>query len=62
MERQTHGSPLLKEKKMRQEKMLELCEKIAELMTKHGMKVFDLEYINELVEKTIERAEKECSY
>ena len=47
---------------MRQEKMLELCEKIAELMTKHGMKVFDLEYINELVEKTIERAEKECSY
>lgn len=41
---------------------LELCEKIAELMTNHGMKVFDLEYINELLEKTIERAEKECSY
>jgi hypothetical protein len=59
VEHQTH---FLKEKKVQQEKMPELCEKIAELMTKHGMKVFDLEYINELVEKTILRAEKECSY
>jgi hypothetical protein len=40
----------------------ELGEKIAQLMTKHGMKVFDLEYIEELIEKTIERAEKECSH
>jgi hypothetical protein len=40
----------------------ELGEKIAALMTKHGMKVFDLEYIEELIEKTMERAEKECSY
>jgi hypothetical protein len=40
----------------------ELGEKIAQLMTNHGMKVFDLEFIDELIEKTIERAEKECSH
>lgn len=43
-------------------KVCELGEKIAELMTKHGMKIFDLEFIDELIEKTIERAEKECSH
>lgn len=40
----------------------ELSEQIAELMAKHGMKVYDLEFIEELLQKTEERAEKECSY
>ena len=40
----------------------ELCEKIAELMESYNMKIYDHEYINELIEKTIERNEKECSY
>jgi hypothetical protein len=43
-------------------KIYELGEKIAELMENYGMKVYDLEYVNELIEKTIERNEKECSY
>lgn len=43
-------------------KIVELCEKIAELMEKYNMKVYDFEFINELIEKTIERNEKECSY
>jgi len=45
-----------------EDKVCELGEKIAELMTKYGMKVFDLEFIEELIQKTEERAEKECSY
>lgn len=40
----------------------ELCEKIVELMESYNMKVYDFEYVNELIEKTIERNEKECSY
>lgn len=40
----------------------ELGEKIAELLESYNMKVYDLEFINELIEKTIERNEKECSY
>jgi hypothetical protein len=31
-------------------------------MTDYGMKVYDLEFIDELIQKTEERAEKECSY
>jgi hypothetical protein len=44
------------------ENFCELSEKIAALMESYKMKVYDLEYINELIEKTIERNEKECSY
>ena len=43
-------------------KLYELGEKIAKLMEEYHMKVYDLEFINELIEKTIERNEKECSY
>lgn len=43
-------------------KIGELSEKILELMESYNLKVFDLEYINELIEKTLEREEKECSY
>lgn len=43
-------------------KFHELCEKIAKLMEEYNMKVYDLEFINELIEKTIERDQKECSY
>lgn len=41
---------------------MELNEQIAEIMERHGMKVYDLEFIDELIQKTEERAEKECSY
>lgn len=41
---------------------MELCERIAKLMEEHGLKVFDMEFILELLEKTVERAEKECSH
>jgi len=47
---------------MEKQKFYELSEKIAELMESYRMKVYDLEFINELIEKTIERNEKECSY
>ena len=40
----------------------ELIQKIIELLESYNMKVYDDEYINELIEKTIERNEKECSY
>ena len=43
-------------------KFYELSEKIAKLMESYNMKIYDLEFINELIEKTIERNEKECSY
>ena len=43
-------------------KFSDLSEKIAELMESYDMKIYDFEYINELIEKTIERNEKECSY
>lgn len=43
-------------------KLNDLSEKIAKLMEGYEMKVYDLEYIEELIEKTILRAEKECSY
>ena len=42
--------------------MNELIEKIAKLMEEHKMRVYDFEFINELIEKTIERDQKECSY
>jgi len=45
-----------------EDKVCELGEKIAQLMTNHGMKVYDLEFIDELIQKTEERAEKECSH
>jgi len=47
---------------MEKQKFYELSEKIAALMESYKMKVYDLEFINELIEKTIERNEKECSY
>jgi hypothetical protein len=31
-------------------------------MEKYNMKVYDFEFINELIEKTIERNEKKCSH
>lgn len=43
-------------------KFCELSEKISKLMEEYKMRVYDLEFINELIEKTIERDEKECSY
>ena len=42
--------------------MNELIEKIAKLMEEHKMRVYDFEFINELIEKTIDRDQKECSY
>jgi hypothetical protein len=42
--------------------MLELGEKIVVLMESYNLKVYDQEFITELIEKTIERDEKECSY
>ncbi len=53
---------IIKEEIMENKKIIELCEKIAEIMEKYNMKVYDFEFINELIEKTIERNEKECSY
>ena len=47
---------------MNNKKFYELSEKIATLMEEYSMKVYDLEFINELIEKTIERNEKECSH
>lgn len=40
----------------------ELSKKIIKLMEDYGMKVYDDELVHELIEKTIERNEKECSY
>jgi hypothetical protein len=45
-----------------EKKLFELSEKIAKLMEEYKMRVYDLELINELIEKTVERDEKECSY
>lgn len=45
-----------------EKKFCELGEKIAKLMEEYKMRVYDLELINELIEKTVERDEKECSY
>lgn len=47
---------------MEKQKFYELSEKIAKLMESYKLNVYDLEFINELIEKTIERNEKECSY
>jgi hypothetical protein len=41
---------------------VELIYKIVEIMEKYKLKVYDTEYVEELVEKTIERNQKECSY
>jgi hypothetical protein len=43
-------------------KFYELSQKILKLMEEYNMRVYDLEFIDELIEKTIERDEKECSY
>jgi hypothetical protein len=43
-------------------KFYELGQKILKLMEEYNMRVYDLEFIDELIEKTIERDEKECSY
>jgi predicted nucleic acid-binding protein len=40
----------------------ELIYKIVEIMEKYKLKVYDTEYVEELVEKTIERNQKECSH
>lgn len=45
-----------------QARLVELSEKIAKIMETYDMRVYDLEFINELIEKTIERDLKECSY
>lgn len=45
-----------------QARLVELSEKIAKVMEAYDLKVYDLEFINELIEKTIERDLKECSY
>jgi hypothetical protein len=45
-----------------EKKLCELSGKIAKLMEEYKMRVYDLELINELIEKTVERDEKECSY
>lgn len=45
-----------------EEKYNELSAKIAELMESYKLKIYDFEFINELIEKTITRNEKECSY
>jgi hypothetical protein len=42
--------------------MKELGEKIAKIMEEYKMRVYDFEFIEELIEKTIERDQKECSY
>jgi hypothetical protein len=42
--------------------MNELALKILALMEEHGLKVYDLELIEELLEKTVVRDQKECSY
>lgn len=47
---------------MKTNELEELTQKMVELMESYNMKIYDLEYINEFIEKTIERAEKECSY
>lgn len=47
---------------MKTSELNELSQKMVELMESYNMKIYDLEFINELIEKTIERAEKECSY
>lgn len=47
---------------MQKIKFYELGEKIAKLMEEYNIKVYDLEFINELIEKTIERDQKECSH
>jgi len=39
----------------------ELSEKIAKIMEEYKIRVYDFEFINELIEKT-ERDQKECSY
>ena len=40
----------------------EISEKIAKIMEEYKMRVYDFEFIEELIEKTIERDLKECSY
>lgn len=40
----------------------ELSKKIIEIMESYNIKVYDSEYVEELIKKTIERDEKECSY
>ena len=42
--------------------MKELGEKIAKIMEEYKMRVYDFEFIEELIQKTIERDLKECSY
>lgn len=45
-----------------EKQLVELGEKIAKLMESYQLKIYDFEFINELIEKTIERDQKECSY
>ena len=37
-------------------------EEIAQVMERHGLRVYDLEFIHELIEKTVLRDQKECSH
>jgi len=47
---------------MNQNEYAELIKKIIELLESYSMKVYDDEYVNELIQKTLERNEKECSH
>lgn len=48
---------------MKEEKSYcELAKKIAELMENYKLKIYDFEFIEELIEKTIERDQKEGSH
>jgi len=47
---------------MEKSKYIELSEKIIKLLESYSIKVYDDEYIKELIEKTIERDQRECSY
>jgi hypothetical protein len=41
---------------------VELGEKIVQLLESYNLKVYDTEFIEELIEKTIIRDMKECSH
>ena len=56
------NSPQYGKRSTMQAKLVELSEKIAKIMETYDLRVYDLEFINELIEKTIERDLKECSY
>lgn len=46
----------------KEEPMVRLVRMIVELMERHGLRVYDTEYVEELILRTVERDEKECSH